>query len=264
MRLIYFTLFLCSSLAVSISSAQESTMGDKDSETKEFIFRKGKVLLIPFDERMYFGEFDPEISKLEQLEFRQIRDKFRKAVDTALYLNLFADHGVNSLLRNSPDAQEDLKKIRSSVFLSYEEIPESATPKKELIKGKKSSHNSSDELKIKKGELTVISEEKQKYMAVVAENTQVLEELKEKYGSEIFVFINQFEIKRSGSPDYMRLEQNDYWKEVRIHYTIMNFSGERISSGVATNTLSSKETALRSYIKALRPVAALIAGGVPK
>jgi hypothetical protein len=243
--------------------AQEKTLNNKNLEAESNPFRKAQVLLIPFDQRMYFSEFDRELSEKEQLTFHQIRDKFRKAIDTSLYSNILMEYSVNTLLKpENADAEKDLIKIQSAVTLNYEAKPSEA-PKK--AKGKAQSKTNEEVNLVRNGQLDTRYGEGEKYMAVKASNLQAFQELHEKYGSEYFVFINQVDIKREKGATYSELEQNNFQKEIRLHYTIINMKGERIASGVSTARISANENSLPAYIsKGVRPAAAAIAGALPK
>ncbi|MBA3899517.1 MAG: hypothetical protein H0X62_04775 [Bacteroidetes bacterium] len=264
-------LFLFSIIFLAFFSpglAQEKTLGNKQIEQEEPGLRQGDVLLIPFDERMYNSEFDRGLAEKEGLEFAQIRSIFRKAIDTSLYMNVLVDHSVITLLRwHNPDVAKDINKVWASVSFNYEDIEVEKPGAKGILKAKQKPQKAatSGPVKVSSGQLSKGQEDKEKHMAVVANNTEAFQEMYEKYGSIYFIFINQVDIKRAKGTSYISMEQNDFQKEARLHYTILNLKGERVASGVSVGSFHSGYSKLQDYIdKGIKPAAAKIAEQLPK
>ena len=72
--------FLLTILLISASAifSQDQTIGVKEKLPKEVLSSSNdlKVLIIPFEERMYFSEFDREIANTENINFNEIRNQF--------------------------------------------------------------------------------------------------------------------------------------------------------------------------------------------
>jgi hypothetical protein len=257
-------LIICSLLVFSWNVfSQDKTLNNNQIAQEEPSFRKGDVLLIPFDERMYYSEFDRSIAENEGFTFNQIRSKFRKAIDTSLYMNVLVNHSVITLLRKSnPDVDKDIQKLWASLDLSYEEVPlQKNAPKGKFLTKKMNGVSENPD----NGHLATPQEEKDKYMAILPNNTEVFKEMNEKYGSNYFIFINQVDIKRAKGTSLQNLEQNDFQKEARLHFTILNLQGNRIASGISIGSFHSGLTKLDDYINnGIMPATVKIAELLPK
>ncbi|MDQ3191298.1 MAG: hypothetical protein M3Q58_06885 [Bacteroidota bacterium] len=245
--------------------AQDQTMGTKGDQVEKTVL-SNSVLIVPFDERMYYSEFDREISEKDKLSFHQIRENFRKGIDTSLYLNLLPDHNVISMLGKDHDFDRDIDMIYAGIAYNYEALPlvekneNQGKTKFQLNPHVKKTAADSKKDKIEQGQLTENIDTSEKFMATIITNDNLLNYLNKKYDAGYFVFITQLDIKRKPGTTAFQIQENEYFKEVRVHYTILNQKGERIAAGISLSEISSKENSLYSYLqKGINPVTAQIA-----
>ena len=262
------TFFLIIFISVTAVRAQDQTIGVKEKLPKEVLSSSNdlKVLIIPFEERMYFSEFDREIANTENINFNEIRHQFRKGIDTSLYGNLLSNYDVINMLRDHPDFKKDLQHIYKGITYHYEEVPlkeqtetlpgkavKSAKPAKKIAE-------TSKEDKIVEGQLVSDFDNKDNHMATLITDKELLPYLNEKYDADYFIFINQLDIKRNSKSTSYDLEANEFLKDIKIHFTILNSKGERVSSGLSSASIPSKERTIYSYLlKGITPATAHIA-----
>ena len=262
--------FILSILLISASTvfAQDQTIGVKEKLPKEVLSSSNdlKVLIIPFEEKMYFSEFDREIADTENINFNEIRNQFRKGIDTSLYGNLLSDYDVINMLRKHPDFERDLERIYGGITYNYEEVPlreQAESLPGKAVKATKSVRKpveTSKEDKIVEGQLVSSSDNKDKYMAAIITDKELLPYLNEKYSADYFIFINQLDIKRNSKSTSYDLEADEFLKDIKIHFTILNSKGERVASGLSATAIPSKENTIYSYLlKGIKPATAQIA-----
>ncbi|HET6244391.1 MAG: hypothetical protein H0V01_07845 [Bacteroidetes bacterium] len=245
--------------------AQDLTIGGKEKTQKNSTDSvvKNKVMIIPFEERMYFSEFDKEISEADNLSFQQIRDKFRNGVDTALYLNFLPICNVLSMLRKGSEYENDIDLIYAGIGYSYEVLPvdESSTQTKVQNRNSTKKIQSVNEKgKISKGQLLDNQDNQEKFMATTITNENLLNYLNKKYDVEYFVFVNQLDVKRKSGTTVYEIQDNEYIKEVRIHYTILDYQGKRLAAGISSSEVPSKDRSFYSYFqKGIKPGTSQIA-----
>lgn len=253
-------------MVVHAASAQDQTIGKKENASPVEFERdhnagKKKVLIIPFDNKMYMSEIDQEIAEQNQLNFNQIRHKFRKSLNDQIFLSLNSEFKAFSMLNEDKDVQEDLTSIYYSIGYRYEVLPKVEEEKdakqdglpKILGKKKGDAKKSEGKNGIRKGELISAPNNEERYMGTVISNQSILGHLSKKYGAEILIFINQIDVKRYAGADTYDLAGDDYKREIKVHYTIMDNTGKQIDSGAAFAYFSSKENDIFEIINATYP-----------
>ena len=100
-------------------------------------------------------------------------------------------------------------------------------------------------------------------MNVKIHNAAMLEYLHNKYGTEVFLFINQFNLVTNFEHCLDRAN-NVFEREVMIHFSVFDYTGKQIAGDVAIVNLPSNNNNLDLIIKEKFPVIAdYIKGQLP-
>lgn len=226
------------------SLAQESTRTAKNNTTDAV----GKIMIIPFDPKLYMSDIDSKINQQTKWNFGQIRENFRKQLNVQLKLKLQSIAPVVSFYSDSVKMAKDLSYIYKSTNLSYDLI---SNPN--AIKNPSGKQNG-----IKNGQLAVEINMDKKFMNTKINDEKLLGYLTTKYKTDYFVFINQLDIKNN--MDTYDLATDTYLRETTVHYSIIDKTGKNISAGVATSQFSSKENDPKKIVsKNFSPIANYIA-----
>ena len=203
--------------------AQEGTRtANKDLEVG------GKILLVPFEPKLYMSEMDMQINRQTKWNSKDICENFRHQLDAQLKLKLQSTARVVSFYSDSAKMSKDLIYIYNSTNLSYDLIdkPTSATTASEKQTG------------IKNGQVAVEMNMDKKFMNTKLANTEVLSYLSKKYKTDYFVFVNELDIKND--PDSYDIAKDMYQREVIVHYSILDKGGKTITAGISSSRFSSK------------------------
>jgi hypothetical protein len=249
------------SLLSLVSFSQDQTIS---FQRKSEIFgpvKQAKIMLVPFDERMYYSEFDQEIASHNNIGFNEIRGLFRKAIDTSIYSQLQIDHSIVALLYKShPDHETDLYTIYDITGYNYEPLKISDNVKTEAKKA--ALHKKEAKYK---GQLVTQADDTEKYMATTVNDFEKFQQIAYKYGTEYFVFINQLDFIRKPGLSWENLQSNNYSRQIKIHYTILNKEGKKVTGGACYSEINSQENEVLKIIqKAIAPTVKEITDSVPK
>lgn len=202
--------------------AQNTTISKKESDSRE-VLAKHKVMLIPFEPKLYMGEIDYNINAETKLSSKQIKFKFRDGVNEQLYKSFkSAGYQVLDLMDDTTKYKKDLEGIYQ--FLSYDY---QKTPNQENYKAPEKEKK---DKAIEKGQLVVETNSDSRFMNAKITNAKVVPYLYGKYKTDLFVFINQLDIKAAQN------NSNDGSagkRLVRIHYTVYTYDAKEINSGIA-------------------------------
>lgn len=208
----------------------------------------GKVMLVAFEPKMYMSDVDHNINKATKWTFDQIREYFRRQLDTQIKLKLQSTHGtIVSFYSDSIKMAKDLDYVYNNTSLSFDPIDKPTEPTAPATKKNPNIHN---------GQLSVEINNDKKFMNTKILNTEVLPYLTNKYKSEYFVFINEFDMKTN--PDSYDIKTDSYQREITVHYTIMDKNGKLIAAGVATNSYSSRVNDPKKIVAQCFPAIATI------
>ena len=116
--LLFFVLF---------SMAQEGTRIVKENPDKAV----RKIMIIPFEPKLYMSDIDMKINQQTKWTFQQIRENFRNQLNAQLKLKLQSTAPVVSFYSDSAKMANDLLYIYKSTTLSYDLVspsPETKSP----------------------------------------------------------------------------------------------------------------------------------------
>ncbi len=255
-------IIICLFAVVSIlsASAQNSTTGKSEPSG---VNGKTSVLVIPFESKMYLSDIDRDLGKANELNFQDIKAKFRAALDREIFIALKAYFNPLSFYAIEPqESRAELGYIYNSIGYKYEVVPEEEVVKKESAGKKligkfkkKEKEEEHIEAGIRRGEVVSQIDNREKYMKTTLPNPKLLPNLNQKYKASHYVFINQLDIKRSADKRYVASEEQ-YKREIKVHYTIFDNSGKQVSSGAIKSRFPSNQNDMDKIIKLQFPLIA--------
>lgn len=219
-----FYLFLVFFIAALQLSAQHTTINTKSGE-KAPPPGKHKIMLIPFEPRLYMSEIDYALNKESKLTGKQIKAVFRDGINEQLYKSLKAQYMVIDLMDDTIKTKKDLGDIYQYLVLEYMKVPDQ-THYKPPVKEKQ-------EQTIKNGQIIDETNTDARFMNAKIKNATLVPYLYGKYKSDIFIFINQLDIKASNSGGPADVATTDGFRKLVVHYTVYTFDAKEINSGIA-------------------------------
>jgi len=247
-------------LSIVTISAQNTTTGNP----KEVIAtEKLAVLVIPFESKMYLSDIDRDLAQKNEMNFQDIKSKFRAALDREIFIALKEYYKPLSFYSFPPqESRAELGYIYNSIGYKYEVMPEEVVVKKEsagkklLGKFKKNPKKAKYiDAGIQGGQVVSQVDNREKYMKTTLTNEKLLQNLNTKFKASHYVFINQLDIKRSADMRYVASEEG-YKREIKVHYTIFNDTGKEVSSGAIKSRFSSTQNDIDKIIKVQFPMIA--------
>jgi hypothetical protein len=207
----------------------------------------GKIMLIPFEPKLYMSEIDKKVNEQTNWNFNQIRENFRHQLDEQLQLKLKRYSSCVSFYADSSRMAKDLQYIYTSTHLAFDPLnkPSSSASKASKTSG------------IKDGQLAVEMSTEKKFTNILLSNNELLPYLNKKYKADYFIFINQLDIKNDR--DSYNITTNTFLRKVDVHYTILDKTGKLIIAGLASSGFSSKENNPKKIVaQSFSPVATYI------
>lgn len=204
---------------------QDKTISGKPKDGRADVAAH-KAMIIPFEPKLYMGEIDRSIHEETKLSSREIRRRFRDGLNAQLQKAFRASkYGVVDLMEDTVKYKKDLEGIYQYLSYQYQKVPDQEhyrPPQKEK-----------QEKKIEKGQLSVETNGDQRFMNAKLLNAKVVPLLYGKYKTDIFVFINQLDLKASGTKDPTDPGTGSDNRKIIVHYTVYTLDGREINSGIA-------------------------------
>jgi hypothetical protein len=262
-----FTLVTLFFLSLGSLSAQ------KDTTVIDTSYQYKKVMIIPFEENMYVCNIQNELATKSNMNSSQIVRSFRYGAAAALQNKFLYLYSTTSLIHLVEDSLKDLRRVYGSISRSYEPIPEEPkeepkglTPvlKKFELKSQSKKRNGEEGTRIENGQIVSHQNSTPRFMNTMIRDPRLLGYLHDKYGTDLFVFLNEMDIENDLS-DQVAVAEGNYNRILKFHYTVYNHRGELISKGVVTTTFPSTENNVGEIIKLYFPAIALkIAAKLPQ
>lgn len=234
--------FFLSSFSVFSQSSTRSQSNDLAKTNKE-IAAQHKVMIVPFEPKLFLCEIGKNISKETNMGFDQIRNTFRSGLEFSLLMDLKPTFSAISLLADSNLTCKDMNYIYESVGYSYDVIPQETHPGKNTAVKKEVK-----EPGIQNGQVVVKLNEDKRFMNAKITNKELLSYLHKKYETDIFVFVNQLDITNVVAESF-DINSNGFDREITIHYTIFDQAGKQLNAGVTTSRFSSRLNEPKKIIK---------------
>jgi hypothetical protein len=208
--------------SAEIMSAQNTTIGTKGKETAT---GPHKMMIIPFEPKLYNSEIDYQINKESKLTGKEIKHKFRDGLNEQLF-KVFKNNkcGVVDLMEDTTKYKKDMIGIYSHLSYEYVKVPDQEHYKPPVKdKGEK---------QVEKGQIKVETNTEARFMNAKIDNAKLVPMLYGKYKTDVFVFINQLDIKAAMASTEFAGGGGEYRKIV-VHYTIYTYDAKEINSGTA-------------------------------
>ena len=206
--------------------------------------KNNKILIIPFENKMYSSAIDNEIAEYNKLNYSSIKEEMKKGISEQILLSISNKTPAISLEHHKDSNSQILNYIYNSIGLKYEKVKskdtvEVATKKTDLIKERlnKFVHQTNqlhekakyDRGNLNNGEIHTFNYNEERFMNVIIQNPNLLEELNNKYRTNYYIFVNEFHIGRA-----LAIPGNIYLKkrQVSTHYTVFNQRGREVDAGV--------------------------------
>lgn len=224
MNKVFISLFF--SFFVFFSFAQEGVKTPAPPK-KEI---SGKIMVVPFEPKLYMSEFDQKFNAESKWNFNQIREYFRHQLSNYIKQKFqTVSSPVVCFYTDSIKTAKDLDYIYKSTAVSFDLIDKPTSP----------TTNNKKESGIKNGQIVVEISNDKKFTNIKTQNPDLIPYLSKKYKSEYFVFINELDFNTV--PGSYNPTTETYEREVVVHYTIIDKNSKLIIAGAATSKFTSKE-----------------------
>lgn len=234
---------LCISL---LAIAQDGTRNTANTSTTH---SAGKIMIVPFEPKLYLSEIDKKINDQTKWNFNQIRENFRHQLDKQLQLKLKSYGPVVSFYSDSAKMSKDLEYLYGATRLSFDPLDKPSSINS--LPAKPTSG-------IKDGQVAVEMSSEKKFTNLLLTDKEALLYLNKKYQADYFVFVNQLDIKND--KDSYDITTDTYQRRLDVHFTILDKQGKLITSGIASSAFSSKENNPKKIVNtAFSPAATYIA-----
>lgn len=220
-----FLLFLLCCVASYAAFAQTTTTTDSAKSAD-------KILIIPYDSKMYFSDADADLARASKMQEPRMRNEMRSLLEMNIYHQLLAKFDAISLLRaTSLDGEKDLLRIYGATqYITY-----TAKMQDEY----NSTDKQSSALKkftnkfAKKAKDQLFWTSDSAVMLGVIKDKDLFKQLSQKYNEKYILFVTQFEVNTSNKNTIEWLKQ-DYKREYTIHYNLFDKTGKLIRAEILT------------------------------
>ena len=231
----------------------------QDSLSQDTSYKYKKVMIIPFEEQMYICQIQNLLANESKMNTSQIIRSFRYNIASSMQNEFLYLYSTTSLIHLVEDSLKDLHRVYGSISRTYDAIPEE--PKEENKKGlpllKKFEHKTktpdNERTSIQNGQIVSHHDNTPRFMNAVIKDKKLLPYLNKKYGTDLFVFLNEMDIENDLSDPY-KVAENNYLRILKFHYTIYNVKGQIVSMGIVSTTFPSTENNVGNIVKNYFPL----------
>lgn len=189
--------------------------------------KQHKVMLIMYDPMMHLPDPAGDVELVEEAkkDLQYIKKRIRLGLDISIAARVAYLYEMVDLTKEwEGNAANDLKKIYSSVDYKYE------VPNRLTAENKKPAKE--EDQNIMNGQITTRSKQVEtKYMNVMIKDPNLLPYLNFNYGTDLYLFITQIEIKKYFT-DQADLSYGTYAREVKVHYALFDVKGVQMAGDV--------------------------------
>ncbi|HAP68430.1 MAG TPA: hypothetical protein DCR04_01665 [Flavobacteriales bacterium] len=236
-----------------VLQAQTDMFGDdKVTKTDQEVYAEGaeeeaKILIIPFEEKLFYCDIMRDLTKVNQLTQQQIYDKLRNEIQLSLKAALKDSMETATFLNTDSITDQDLINIYAVLGYKFVPVPvkEEVGEKGKLKKKEKKAEPKKD-VGIRNGQVVAERQAVERYMSAQLKSHEVLNQFYTNYGINKFLFINQMDVKMDLTDPEMAFV--DPKRLVALHYTIMDKDGKQINGGLASSEFPGTESRLNYII----------------
>lgn len=205
--------------------AQSTVINNKPKVEREVV-SANKVMVIPFESRLYLSEIDYKINAETKLTAKEIKYKFRDGLNEQLALAFKSSkYAVTDLMEDTAKYKKEITSIYEHLNYEFQKTPNQENyqpPKKEK-----------DKKVIEKGQLNVETNADDRFMNAKITNAKVIPLLTAVHKCKVFVFVNQLEILATGSKQLGEIGEGSTKRKIIIHYTVYSSDAKELNSGKA-------------------------------
>lgn len=226
--------FLLIVLASNGSVAQSPIA--KDSAEK--VLRADKILVVPFEDRMFFTDIMRELSQGSGMTPQEVISSLRSGIVKSIGIKLSDADSSTFLYPDSVD-----KALLESIYehLVYKFTPVRISPK----------NPEKVSVGIHEGQVRTVRDTSTRYMACAFKDTALLSKLSTEIGVQKLIVLNQMEVRMDLSNPELLATDPQYI--VAIHYTILDAKGSTIAGGLASRKFSQGDHNIRLMMFATFP-----------
>ncbi len=229
-----YVFFFCFCLFTFAGAGQTLT------EPDTALSARPRLLVIPFESRMYMSQIDRQVAAHEHVSFSEIVEKVRESLVEALAFELDDETDAYTLYPRNDSLRRELHYVYSSIEYEYLLLEEGEAlqgdPKETRLFSRRNSPDKKEtppgkSSGIQQGQLVAEGDSREQYMATVLLNANLTEELSFR-NVAYFVFLNQLDILYApDDPSRFRL---------KLHYTCLDSQGNIRTGGAAIHSISSR------------------------
>lgn len=207
-----------------------------EPQKKEFTPLYKSILIIPFEDKLYLSDADRDIAQGSAVkDHHTIKDRFRDGLMISLSAGSKLRYKALAFTLRDTLILPDLYEAFSAIKYKYEDIPKKDDKKESSIFKTVSNTN---EKKAPKGQIGSSNDISGKFMMPVVKNTETMHYLAEKYETDLFLFISQFEIKNDMS-DASGFAYGGFSRNCNVHYAFYDQNSKLVDGGIASFSFSS-------------------------
>ncbi len=209
-----------------------------------------EVLVIPTNPELYNSFFDREMMEVNNISFYTLRDTILMTLSQKVAQAIRDTLACSVLPESQTGYTEDMAFVYESISYSYELVPQPVEEVTTINKWKKKIKKSDPQEEQKKGtymqegQIMTNQETRPRYTNIKITNPDFLYVLNKKYHANQFVFINKFEMEISTNITQVDIQSDNYPREIRVHYTVVDSSGVEVTSGLIVRNSSSYDNQL--------------------
>lgn len=184
-----------------------------------------KVMIIPFEPKLYMSQVDHRIHAETKLSQKEIREAFRRAVNAELAKAWKQHAEVTDLMKDTVKTKKDILNIYKNITFKYEKVPDQnnyKAPAEEKIKKQDN---------IKNGQLVVETSPEARFMNASVTSPALIPGLYAKFKTDLFLFVNELDILSTPmATDVASVSE----RTLSIHYTVFLVDAKEINSGICS------------------------------
>lgn len=203
-----------------------------------------KVLLVPYDPRMFISDVNRELEEAHRTHINEIRTILRESLNQIVAAELGKSHSVTDLLNDGDEGMEsDIRRIYSAITWDY--IPVSA-PDSSGKKGRRVEGQTGRGVSIENGELKTYYDDRDRFMDARIVDNKIIEYINNKYNADFILLLNELDIriKKGGAPGV-----SNGARQVKVHFTLFDRRGKRIGGTAIYFDYNGKTTDVFSLMK---------------
>jgi hypothetical protein len=225
--------------------------------------KNNKILIIPFENKMYASSKDAAISSSNKIDYYQVKEEFKKGIAEQILLSIGIKIPAVSMIHHRDTSADILNYVYNSVGFKYDIIKSKDTVSEHTSKGvliknrlnkfvRQLNHEKDHEKPeyekgvVANGEIHTSEHNSERFMNVIIHNPNLLTDLNKTFRTNYYVFINEFHI---GQPFSKLGNHYEKFNRISVHYTIFNQKGKEVDAGISSTDIPENINELRKIEK---------------